>query len=274
MELLDKRSVKSNGDRWDNFMEIFLSKDGQMPVAQLGFGINWKTMMAWKTQLINDAVNTSGVPPEEVFGANFKLKEEKKYWHWRAAFSLEKLFGGNVDRFKLNFRRKNPDARLCWNRFFASAQDCLEPGIMGDIIIRDLDKPEQLPFAENKFKNEVGTWRMLDGYISFTGKKNEVSVRFTGKKDALIFAEPVGNRKNSSITIRCNSSFPMLATVIPAAGNKRKPGKQQLLKKQKDGSFAATFPPVPGEELTVLFTVKKAVEVKISNVEMIFRSAK
>ena len=66
----------------------------------------------------------------------------------------------------------------------------------------------------------------------------------------------------------------MLATVIPADGNKRKTGKQQLLKKQKDGSFAATFPSVPGETLTVLFTVKKPAEVTISNVEMIFRSAK
>ena len=275
MELLDKRSTKTSGERWDNFMEIFLSKDGQMPVAQLGFGIDWKTMMSWKTQLINDAVNISGVPPEEVYGANFKLKEEKKYWHWRAAFSLEKLFGSNnIDRFKLNFRRKNPDARLCWNRFFASAMDCLEPGIMGDIFIRDLDKPEKLPFAESKFKNEVGTWRMPDGYISFTGKKDEVFVRFTGKKDALIFVSPVGNRKGNTITIRCNATKPMLVTLISATGNKRQSSKQLPLKKQKDGSFAATFQPMQGDTLTVMFTVREPAEVTVSNVEMIFRSAK
>ena len=272
MEMLDKRSVKTSGDRWDNFMEVFLSRDGQMPVAQLGFGINWQTPMAWKLQLINDAVNISGVPPEEVYGANFKLKDEKKVWHWRAAFSLEKLFGtAGVDRFKLNFRRKNPDARLCWNRFFASAQDCLEPGVMGDIIISSADSPVALTFAEGKFKNEVGSWRMLDGFIRFTGKNDEVSCRFTGKKDALICVEKVINRRGEKIELICRSSKPLLATLLGPNGKKLASDKSKWMKKRKDGLYSAEFTPLAkGDSFVVMLCTVKPEDVVLSGVQVKF----
>lgn len=272
MELIDRRSVKTSGGRWDNFMEVYLSKDGQMPVAQLGFGIDWKTPMAWKLQLINDAVNISGVPPEAVYGADFKLIEEKKYWHWRAAFSLEKLFGNDkIDRFKLNFRRKNPDARLCWNRFFASAQDCLEPGVMGDVFISNTDKAVVLPFAEGRFKNEVGSWRMLDGFIRFTGKTDEVSCRFTGKKDALICVEPVINRRGQAIELVCRSSTPLLATLLPRNGEKRLPGKNKWMKKRKDGSYSAAFPALEkGDNFVVMLSTGKPEQVVLSGVQVKF----
>jgi hypothetical protein len=270
MELMDKRNTQA-AERWDNFMEIYLSRDGQMPVTQLGFGINWKTMLAWKTQLINDIVNVSGVPPAEVYGANFKLKEEKAYWHWRAAFSLEKLFGpGKIDRFKLNFRRKNPETRLCWNRFFASAQDCLEPDIMGTVYIRDMDAPENLPFAEDKFKNEVGTWRMLDGFIRFTRIPGEVETRFTGPKDALLFVSPVANRPGQKITVSCRADKEISVTLQPRKGDKRLPGKTLRMTKQKNGLRTAVFPPQKGDTFLIFFSSKKPEKILFSNVQVKF----
>ena len=274
MELIDRRPITARG-HWNNYLEIFLSRDGQMPVAQLGFGIGWKSMLAWKTDLINDAVNVSSVPPAEVYGANFKLIDEQKIWHWRAAFSLEKLFGpGPLDRFRMNLRRKTPENRLCWNRFFASSQDCLEPGILGSVLIRDRNRPEDLPFAQTRFRNEIGTWRMLEGFLRFTCKPGAAHVRFTGKKDGLIFNTPVAAGKGQSVTVSYLSSKDVALRImlIPRDGVKRFPSVVKRAVKAGNGRFSAAFPPLKqGDAFTVVLSSDGPEEFDISQVQVSFK---
>lgn len=273
MELIDRRPITARG-KWNNYLEIFLSRDGRMPVAQLGFGIGWQSMLAWKTDLINDAVNVSSVPPVEVYGANFKLIDDRKLWHWRAAFSLEKLFGpGPVGEFRMNLRRKSPENRLCWNRFFASSQDCLEPGILGNVLIRDMDRPEDLPFAPTRFRGEIGTWRMLEGFHRFSGRPGEAHVRFTGKKDALIFNAPVANRKGQSVTVSYAASKDLALRIllIPRDGVKRFPAAVKRAVKTGNGRFSAAFPPLKhGDVFTVTLASDAPEEVDISRVQVAF----
>ena len=266
MELIDRRKITKAG-KWLNYMEIYLSHTGGFPVIQLGFGIDWGKPLAWKTDLINDAVRVDGMPPA-VLGMQYRLLSNRPYWHWRLAMPFKKMFGtDDVNDFKMNFRRINPEARLLWNRFFASSADCLEPGNMGQVRISELDRPEELPFAENRFRGEIGTWRMLDGVLKFTGKKGEASARFTGKNDALLALKSVPVRPGRNIRVRFRVNDPELLAVFlqPSNGVRKLPKAKAKRVSFSGGICTAEFDELKrGSRFTVILTAKRKAEAVLS----------
>ena len=124
---------------------------------------------------------------------------------------------------------------------------------------------------KGKFKNEVGSWRMLDGFIRFTGKNDEVSCRFTGKKDALICVEKVINRRGEKIELICRSSKPLLATLLGPNGRKLASDKSKWMKKRKDGLYSAEFTPLAkGDSFVVMLCTVKPEDVVLSGVQVKF----
>ncbi|MBR4665868.1 MAG: hypothetical protein IKO93_18530 [Lentisphaeria bacterium] len=188
---------------------------------------------------------------------------------------FEKMFGtSDVNGFRMNFRRINPEARLLWNRFFASSADCLEPGNMGQVLISELDRPEKLPFAENRFLGEIGTWRMLDGVLKFTGKEGEAAAQFTGKKDALLSLKSVLVRPGRNIQVRFRVNDPELLAVFlqPSDGLKKLPKVKAKKVSFSGGLYTADFDELKrGDRFTVMLTAKRKAEAVLSGFVIEFK---
>ena len=115
---------------------------------------------------------------------------------------------------------------------------------------------------------------MLEGFLRFTCKPGVAHVRFTGKKDGLIFNTPVAAGKGQSVTVSYLSSKDVALRImlIPRDGVKRFPAVVKRAVKTGNGRFSATFPPLKhGDAFTVVLSSDGPEEFDISQVQAAFK---
>ena len=181
---------------WKNFFEIFLSADGAMPVTQIAFAPSTKTPLCYRTEMVNDVTHTGTFSPPLKF---LSTAEEGK-WRWRMALPLSVIGPESHRRFRMNFRRFREDCKLVWNKFFASAPDCV--GNMGYVSIRGGSPTAvKLGFHEGRIRGEIASWHLSRGTIRFSSVPDAADVVMKAK-DALISAEKIPVVQGETVRIR------------------------------------------------------------------------
>ena len=171
MEFID--SKKQTDYMWKNFFEVFFSEKGTAPITQIALDRRTKIPLRYETELINDVTHLKSGKYE----VKFRQLATDNQWHWQMAVPLSQISKNGMRQFHMNFRRFAPEHKLVWNKFFASAAECI--GNMGYISIKDdASKAETnaLTFDEGCIRNEIGNWNLTHGVINFTGKDKNPKV--------------------------------------------------------------------------------------------------
>ena len=169
LEFIDNRK-QNEPKMWKNFFEIFFSEKGTAPITQIALDPQTKIPLRYVTELINDVTFLKSGK----FEVKLRQLENDKKWHWQMAVPLSQIGKKGMRQFRMNYRRFAPEHKLVWNKFFASAAECI--GNMGYISIKDdgvKAETNDLTFNEGNIRNEIGNWHLNHGVINFTGKEKD-----------------------------------------------------------------------------------------------------
>ena len=218
-DFLEKKEQKEP-TLWQNFFELFLSGSDRNCITQIAFAPTTKIPLLYRTEMINDVLHTKPT----TFKVSFKQLETEKNWHWQMSFPISVLGSKDLRTFQMNFRRFEPESKLVWNKFFASAADCASR--MGYVAIKggNVSPAEvKLGFTEGRILKEIGNWFLNKGTISFTSDPNTAEVKMKAG-DILVCSRQIPVVSGDKVTVRWKAE----GTVLPRCSLQFYSGSKQL----------------------------------------------
>ena len=220
MEFIDNK--KQTDRMWKNFFEVFFSEKGTAPITQIALDPQTKIPLRYVTELINDVTFLKSGK----FELKFRQLANDKKWHWQMAVPLSQIGKKGLRQFRMNFRRFSPAHKLVWNKFFASAAECINN--MGYISIRDNGKTagndKTISFQEGNIRNEIGNWYLTHGVIGFSKQGRDMANVSMKPNDYLInteqFPAVAGDKRTLTFTAK--------GTALPSVGIQCFRGKKMM----------------------------------------------
>lgn len=196
LEFLENQKQVNPGF-WSNFFELFLSADGQMPVAQIALAPTSSNSLNYTIELINDVQHST----TSDFGQKTTVLANDESWHWKMSIPRRNVPGGGKDTIRLNFRRWSASGNLVWNGFWSNAAELVADELFGYAFIRSQQlNSHKLGFDEKRIKGEISSWYLRHGQINKAGGEN-ASVTFEGKDDYLRSTRQIAVYPGSRITL-------------------------------------------------------------------------